>query len=272
MFNSLVAFIALAASALTPSAPRYRIGLQLYTVRDACAKDFPGTIAEVAKIGFQGVEFAGFYGYSAEDVRQMLDKNHLAVYGAHIQLSDLEGDNFSKTVKYQQTIGNHLIVVPWIPDEKRNSKAAVIATAHMFGELADKLEPYGIKLGYHNHTPEFQSFDGETVWDIFFANSGPKVYIQFDTGNALSAGVQAAPYLKKFPGRLISSHVKDFSATNSNALLGEGDVHWNEVIPILKSRIGPQYLIIEQESYPFPSLVCAEKCLKTLREMLRTIK
>jgi sugar phosphate isomerase/epimerase len=116
---------------------------------------------------------------------------------------------------------------------------------------------------------EFKPLDGELPWNTFFDNADRQVAIQFDIGNAMEAGAQAAPYLTKFPGRVISVHVKDFSSTNPNALLGEGDEHWNEVIPILKAKNGPRWFIIEQETYPFPSLVCAEKCLRTFEKMLK---
>jgi sugar phosphate isomerase/epimerase len=253
---------------LKPAAQRYLIGLQLYTVRDVCAKDFPGTLKQVAAAGFSGVEFAGYYGYSAEALRKMLDEDHLACYGTHLQLDDLLGDNFAKTVAFNKVLGNHLLTVASLPGDRRNTKEALIATAHVFSDIAAKLKPYGMMIAYHNHAAEFEKLDGEYAWDIFFGNSTPDVKIQFDTGNAMSVGIQAAPYLTKYPGRVVSTHVKDFSPTNDKALLGEGVVNWGEVIPIYKSRTGPRWFIIEQESYPFPSIVCAQKCLTTFKKLM----
>jgi sugar phosphate isomerase/epimerase len=91
--------------------------------------------------------------------------------------------------------------------------------------------------------------------------------MEFDTGNALSAGEQAAPYLLKYPEKVYAVHVKDFSATNKNALLGEGDEHWAEVIPILKNKTAAKLFIIEQESYGEPPLVCVEKCLANFKKL-----
>src|SRR5579863_1369798 len=207
------------------SAPHYLIGLQLYTVRDDCAKDFAGVLKAVAAMGYSGVEFAGYYGQTAEELRKMLDDDHLKCYGSHISLNDLLGDNFEKTVAFNKTLGNKLLVVPSIPTERRNSRAAILETCKLFNELALKLKPYGLMLGYHNHMDEFKPIDGELYWDTFFSNTDKQVLIQFDIGNALQGGAQAAPFLTKFPGRLISVHVKDFSATNPKALLGEGDEH-----------------------------------------------
>ena len=247
---------------------KYLIGLQLYTVRDDCAKDFPGTLKAVADLGFSGVEFAGTYGKSAQEVKKMLDDDHLACYGSHIQLNDLLGDNFDKTVEYNKVIGNKLLVVPSLPTERRNTRAALLETCKLFNELAKKLEARGMMLGYHNHMDEFQPVDGELFWDTFFSNTDKQVLIQFDIGNAMQGGAQAAPFLTRFPGRLISVHVKDFSATNPKALLGEGDEHWGDVIPILQGKNGPRWFIIEQENYPYPPLECAGRCLKRFQAMM----
>lgn len=257
-----------AVSGANAKPARYLIGLQLYTVRDDCAKDFPGVLKAVAKMGFSGVEFAGYYGRTAQELRKMLDDDHLKCYGTHISLDSLLGDNFEKTVEFNKVLGNKLLVVPSLPTERRNSRAALIETGKIFNEIAKKLEPYGMILGYHNHMDEFKPMEGELPWDTFFANTDRRVAIQFDIGNALHGGVQAAPFLSKYPGRVVSVHVKDYSATNPNAMLGEGDENWKDVLPILKGKTGPRWFIIEQEDYPFPPLECAEKCLRNFERML----
>ncbi len=271
-FSTLVASICL-ATALTPisahaSTKHYLIGLQLYTVRDACEKDFPGVLKAVSKMGFSGVEFAGYYGRTAPELRKMLDEDHLKCYGTHAQLDSLLGDNFAQTVAYNKILGNKLIVVPSLPEERHNTRAALLETTKLFNLLAKKLASEGMILGYHNHQSEFIPIDGELPWDTFFGNTDSQVKIQFDTGNALGGGAQAAPFLTKYPGRVVSVHVKDFSPTKPDALLGEGNVDWKAIIPIFKSKPGPRWFIIEQESYPFPSLVCAEKCLRTFERMM----
>lgn len=247
-----------------------QIGLQLYSVRDDCAKDLPGVLKAVAKMGYTGVEFAGYHGRTAEELRKMLDEDHLKCYGTHLALTDLLGDHFDKTVAFARVLGCKFLVVPWLPEERRNTKQSIVETAHLFSDIARKLKPYGMTLGWHNENYEFQDVDGETIWDRFFENADKDVVIQFDTGNALSAGVQAAPYLLKYPSRVYSIHVKDFSTTNKTALLGEGDEHWNEVIPIFKNKIAPHTFIIEQESYGQPPMECVEKCLRNFEKLWNT--
>lgn len=248
--------------------PKYEIGLQLYSVRDACEKDFDGVIRAVAKMGYSGVEFAGYYGRSAKHLKDLLKETKLKSYGAHVPLNDLLGDQLAKTIEFHKELGNKFICVPWLPRERLNSKAKILETAQLFNDIAVELKKHGMLLGFHNHAMEFESVEGEVIWDTFFSNTSKDVLIQFDTGNSMSAGVQAAPYLAKHPGRLYSTHVKDFSKTNSNALLGDGEVDWKEVLKVYKSKIGPKVFIIEQEVYPFPSLECAEKNLRTFEKML----
>ncbi|HLK14360.1 MAG TPA: sugar phosphate isomerase/epimerase [Fimbriimonadaceae bacterium] len=249
-------------------ARHYLIGLQLYTVRDQMAKDVPGVLKSVAQMGFTGVEFAGYYGYTAEQLRKMLDEDHLACYGSHISLDDLSEANFEKTVAFNQTLGNKLVTVASLPGRSHKDMQGLLETTRQFNELAAKLKKHGIMLAFHNHVTEFQQIDGQLFWDAFFGNTDKDVKIQFDIGNAMAAGQQAAPFLVKFPGRLMSVHVKDHSNTNSNALLGEGDEHWADVIPLLQGRNGPRWFIIEQEDYPYPSLECAKRCLDTFKKMM----
>lgn len=243
------------------------IGLQLYSVRDDCAKDLPGVLKAVAKMGYTGVEFAGYYNYTAEQLRKMLDEDGLKCYGTHIGLDTLVGDNFEKTVAFNKVLGNKFLCVPWIPVEKRNSKRAIAETGKLFNEIAKKLEPHGMILGYHNHTDEFKPVDGEEPFYTFFNSTDKSVAVQFDMGNALEGGVQAAPYIAHYPGRVLSVHIKDHSTTNPKALLGEGDLHWNEVIPLIKGKAGTRWFIIEQENYAYPPLECVEKCLRNFEKL-----
>ena len=245
------------------------IGLQLYSVRADCAKDLPGVLKAVAKMGYTGVEFAGYYGRTAPELRQMLDENGLKCYGTHIALDTLLGDNFDKTVEFNKILGNKLLIVPSLPGARKNSKEALIETAKLFSEIAKKLEPLGMYVGYHNHWEEFKPMNGELPWDIFFANADKRVIIQFDIGNALAGGAQAAPFLRKYPGRTLSVHVKDHSATNPTALLGEGDEDWKATLPLLKKKAGVRWYIVEQETYPGTPLEAVETCLRTFEKMIR---
>ncbi len=247
---------------------RMQIGLQLYSVREACAKDLPGTLKAIAKMGYTGVEFAGFYDRSAEELRRLLDENGLKCYGAHVAPESLMGDNLAKTVAFNKTLGNKLLMLLGNPLEPCDTRAKIIEVAKTFNDIAKRLAPYKMSVGYHNHESEFKSVEGDLIWNIFFANTDRRVVVQFDTGNALEGGVQAAPFLAKYPSRLLSVHIKDYSSTNPKALLGEGDEHWNEVLPLILRKGGVRWLIIEQNNYPYPPLESVERCLRNFEKMV----
>ena len=98
---------------------KMQIGLQLYSVRKDCAKDLAGTIAAVAKMGYMGVEFAGYHDKSAKEIRKMLDDNGIVCCGTHTGLDTLLGDNLKKTIEFNKTIGNRFLVVPSLPEKYR---------------------------------------------------------------------------------------------------------------------------------------------------------
>ena len=243
------------------------VGLQLYSVRKECEKDLPGTIAAVAKMGYQGVEFAGYYNYTAEELRKMLDDNGLKCCGTHIGLDTLMGENFEATVEFNKVLGNKYLIIPWIGEEYRNSKQAWLDTAKMFDELAAKAKPHGMLVGYHNHDVEFKPIEDEIPWDLLFGNTTKDVVMQFDTGNAMMGGGDAITYLKRYPGRAKTIHLKEYSATNPKAILGEGDIKWKEVFELCETIGGTEWYIVEEEKDVYPPLECVELCLKNFNQL-----
>lgn len=243
------------------------LALQLYSVREDCAKDLPGTLAAVAKMGYAGVEFAGYHGRSAKELRKMLDDLGLKAAGTHLGLDTLEGDKLAGTIEFNQAIGNRFLIVPWIPEERRKDRAGWLACAQLFNELAAKVAAQGMLVGYHNHHVEFTPLGGETPWDTFFGNTRKDVVMQLDTGNCLHGNGDPVAILRKFPARATTLHLKEFSKTNDKALIGEGDVAWAEVFRLSESAGATQWYIVEQESYAFAPLECARRCIENLRKM-----
>lgn len=246
---------------------RIPIALQLYSIRHECQRDLPGCLHAVAQMGYEGVEFAGYYGYGAQDLRRMLDDQGLVCVGTHIPLDTLLGDELQRTVEFNQILGNRYLIVPGLPESRRNSRSAWLETARLFNEIAERLTPYGMFTGYHNHFIEFQPMEGELPWDTFFSNTRHEVVMQFDIGNALHGGAEAVPFLKRYAGRARTVHLKEYSKTNDKALIGEGDVPWQEIFEVCESVGGTEYYIVEQESYAYPPLECVRRCLENLRQM-----
>ena len=243
------------------------VGLQLWTVREECKKDFPGTIAKVAKMGYKGVEFAGLYNYSAKDIRKMLDDNGLLCSGSGAAYDLLSNENFAATMEFNRTIGNKFVIMPSLDRTRLKTKADWLAKAKTFNEFADKTRSEGIHIGYHSHQGDFLPIDGETPWDILFGNTNKEVFMQLDTSNAMHGKADPVAVLKKYPGRSLSIHLKEFSATNKKALIGEGDVKWKEVFEVCETTGGTQWYIIEEESGAYPPLEAAEQSLKNYKKL-----
>jgi sugar phosphate isomerase/epimerase len=246
---------------------RIPIALQLYSVREDCQEDFPGTLEAVAEMGYEGVDFAGYYGYDAKEIRTMLDDLGLKVAGCHTALDTLMGDELKRTIAFNHTLGNKYLIVPGLPERYRDSKEAWLRTADLFNEIADALEPEGMMTGYHNHFIEFEPMDGAVPWDLFFGNTKPEVVMQIDTGNALHGGGDPVAILERYPERAKTVHLKEYSATNETALIGEGDVDWEGVFEVVESQSATDWYIVEQESYAYPPLVCVDRCLQALKRM-----
>ncbi len=242
------------------------IGLQLYSVRDDCVRDLPGVLKAVAGMGYAGVEFAGYYGRTAEELRRMLDDNGLACCGTHTALDTVLGEELERTADFNRTLGNPFLIVPSLPRERVGSQDAWRETARLFDGASERAEALGMHVGYHNHSEEFLPVEGGALpWDIFFGHTRPDVVMQVDTGNMMHGGAAPAPFLERYPGRALTVHLKEFSATDPNALIGEGDVPWGEIFRLCESVGGTRWYIVEQESYAHPPLECVDRCLQTLR-------
>jgi sugar phosphate isomerase/epimerase len=243
------------------------IAVQLYSVRQLCQKDLPGTLAGLAKAGYQGVEFAGYYNYSAQDLRKLLDANGLKCCGTHTALSTLMGDELAKTIEFNKTIGNRDLVVPSLPEKNRKTRAAWLETAKLFNELAGKVKPQGMRVGYHNHSVEFTALDGEMPWDTFFGNTKKEVMMQVDTGNCMDGGGNPVPYISRYPGRATTVHIKAYSKTKQHPLIGEDDMNWKEFFNLCEGVGGTEWYIVEEESGAYPGLEAVARSLQNLRKM-----
>lgn len=224
------------------------IGVQLYSVREQCAKDLPGTLAAISKIGYQGVEFAGYHGRSAKELRKMLDDLGLVACGTHTPYASVLGDKLAETIEFNRTIGNKFLIVPSMEAE---SKQAWLDKAKQFNELADKVKADSMWIGYHAHAHDFQKFDGETAWDLFFGNTKPEVIMQLDTSNCCEGGADPVAVLKKYPGRAKTIHIKA-NGGGPEAVIGEDKVDWKSVFEFCEGKGGTQWYVVEHETSKDP--------------------
>ena len=240
----------LAAPVTTGKIP---ISVHLYSVRDACAKDFDGTLAELAKMGFVGVEFAGYHSYSGKpkELRAKLDALGLKAAATHIGTPTLRGDALQKTIDFHQQIGCKYLIVPGDGDFTNPEKSQ--ALAEFFNEIAAKLKPHGMACGYHNHTGEFAKIGDTNHWELFAKRTSGDVILQLDCGWATAAGQDCAELMQRHPGRMKVVHIKPAvikGEAGKKAIFGQDSVNWPPILNACREFGGTEWLTLEQEVYP----------------------
>ncbi len=243
------------------------IAVQLYSVRHEAEQDLPRTLEAVKAMGYAGVEFAGWYGHDAATIRKWLDDNGLRCAGAHVGIDTLRGDRLTESVEFAHVIGNPYLIVPWLPasttQEWRDAATELNA-------LSAALAPHDLRTGYHNHDKEFHAGpDGVLPWDAFFGTADPSVIMQFDTGNALSGGGDALPFLTRYPGRATTVHLKDYRVEGKTFAppVGEGDVPFDRIFEVCESSGGTAWYIVEYEDPALPAMEGIRRCLDNLRRL-----
>jgi len=191
--------------------------LQLYSVRDFLEKDYEGTIAEVKKMGYDGVEFAGLSGKAPLEVKALLEKHGLEPLSAHVSYEDLMKDPVA-VLKDYSTVGCKYISIPYLMEEYRPGAPKYnifVEDAKMLGAKAKVL---GMTLLYHNHDFEFEKVNGRYMLDIIYESvTADLLQTQIDTCWVRVAGIDPAEYVRKYTGRAPVVHLKDFVKE------GEGD-------------------------------------------------
>jgi sugar phosphate isomerase/epimerase len=249
-----------AASKCCSAKNKPRIGLELYSLRAECKKDFPGTIKQVAKIGYTGVEFAGYWGLSAKEVRKMIDDNGLVTCGTHTSFEDLQPAKIDATLEFNQIIGNKFIICPYMVGKTRTEW---LAHAKMFNDLAGKLAPLGLFTGYHAHKHDFELIESEPAWDIFFGNTKKEVICQLDTSNCRDGGQDPVVILNKYPGRVRTIHIKP-NGGGPEAIIGEDKINWDGVFEFCEHRGNTDWYVVEHET--------SAKPLETVAKMYAKLK
>ncbi|MBD2868058.1 sugar phosphate isomerase/epimerase family protein [Paenibacillus arenilitoris] len=248
---------------------RMAVGLQLYTLRDATAADFEGTLRKVAAMGYEGVEFAGYGDIKAEDMRDLLQELNLKAIGSHIGLQLLE-TRLEEEIAYLKTIGAKYAICPWLPVDARDAEAW---RGHMvkFEEYGKRFREEGITFAYHNHDFEFEvEIDGKIVFDALYERIDPQyLQVEMDIGWVQYSGVDPLAYIAKYAGRLPLLHLKDFRAGEKGKQidtveLGRGDL---PLLPIIDaaSKASVEWLIVEQD-------VCANPPLEAVAESMEWMK
>ena len=167
-----------------------RIGLQLYTVRDLMHEDVPGTLRQIAELGYDEVEFAGYYGYESADLRSMLDDLGLTAPSCHRDLLDLNGD-LNEVIDTSQALGHEYVVLPWLQEQERQTIDDYRRLAESCNHIGETLAGAGIAFAYHHHDFELIPIDGEIPLYVLMDEVEPSAMkFQIDTFWTVKAGIR----------------------------------------------------------------------------------
>lgn len=254
---------ALKARASTTSIP---IGLELYSVREALKLDLEGTVRAVAQLGYQCVEFyAPYFAWTEAQTKQMrklLDDLGVRCYSTHNDEKFFSAENINRARDMNLILGSKYMVMAY--SEPKSGLDGWKAIADELNAAAEKLEPSGLKVGYHNHQAEWKPVEGVRPLEILAKNTKPSVMLQLDVGTCLEAGADPVAWIRAHPGRIHSLHLKEWSpdpAVGYKALFGEGSADWKNIFAAAESVGGAEYYLLEQEGSRFGELETAKRCL-----------
>ncbi len=209
-----------------------KIGVQLYTVRDEMKRDFDGTIAKVAAIGYREVEFAGYFDHTPQQVRAVLDRNGLSAPSMHVDYQSL-GFKFPQVIADSLIIGHRYIVNPWIDNDIRKDPDGWKRAAAVFNKAGEACQKAGIQFAYHNHHFDFVQVNGKYGYDILLEETDPKlVQLEMDLCWMTVAGQDPLKYFARYPGRFPMVHVKDVKSVPQPKKPGEW-VAFKKVFPVM---------------------------------------
>ena len=264
------------------------LGLQLYSVREQLAKDYEGTLLQVASAGYTEVEAAGFYQRSAADVKRAMDKAKLHCVSAHHPFGELH-QQFDEILSFHKELGVEYLICsspgfqqPPAADAASRTHVMTLEdwrwNAQQFNIMGEKTAAAGMRFGYHNHIHEFAAIDGVVPYMELLRITDPaKVTLELDCGWAVVAGVKPVDLLRDYPGRFSMLHVKDFKlvpGTGGDAHdakvteLGQGSIDYRPIFQQAAKTQKIRHMFVEQEAFDMPYM----QSLKVDADYIRNLK
>jgi sugar phosphate isomerase/epimerase len=240
------------------------VGIQLYTVRTLLDTDFTGTVAALAEMGYQGVEFAwNFGGMEPDALAAFLKSVGLQAIGYHTSIEEMQNPD-SMTYQYARAVGGKYLTTGLPGDVAGDWNAAIARCAA--GAKAAKAQGY--TFTYHNHAQELALLDGQHALDILYAATDPaEVQAEIDTFWVAKGGAEVVPYIRKHAGRTPEIHAKDMDpATGSFTEVGNGNLDWSAIVAAAVDG-GAEWLIVEQDVCPGNPLDSARASITNLKKM-----
>jgi sugar phosphate isomerase/epimerase len=223
------------------------IGLQLYTLRDMMKRSVPRTLEEVAKAGYEEVEFAGNFNRTSQQIRQMLDANGLKSPSAHIQMSDL-GPTWQVMLEDANIIGQKYLTLAWI-DVSERTLDGYKRVADRLNEAGIKAAGEGVQLAFHNHAYGFDEIAGQIPYEILLRETDPRYLVmEADVFWMRQAKQDPLSWFARYPGRFHMLHLKDMGPPPEDRMLdvGKGVIDWRTLLTRSKAA-GVRHYFVEHD-------------------------
>lgn len=233
----------------SPPASLDKIGLQLYTVRQAMEQSVERTLLQVAEIGYKEVEFAGYFNRPPRAIRQLLDRNDLKAPSAHVGL-DVLRTGWYRRLNEAAEMGHKWLVVPSLPESERDSLDAIRRTAELLNRAATDAKTYKIRVGFHNHEVEFTEVEGRRIFDVLLEETDAElVDFEMDLYWITKAGADPFDYFTRFPGRFPLVHVKDSSGAPAHRMteVGKGTIDFKRLFAA-RRQAGMKHFFVEHDN------------------------
>jgi sugar phosphate isomerase/epimerase len=230
-----------------------RVGLQLYTVRTEMGRDFEGTLARVAAIGYREVEFAGYFERSPAAVRKALNDTGLTAPATHVPGSSISRD-WAHTLDDAAAIGCRYVVAAWIDAAERRSLDQWKVWAERFNRAGEQAAARGLRFAYHNHNYEFQPIAGRVPYQVLLDETdATRVRLEMDLYWIISAGGDPLAYFDKYPGRFPLVHVKDSGGPPEHRMMdvGAGIIDFRRIFA-QQAKAGIDHFFVEHDEPPSP--------------------
>lgn len=221
------------------------VSLQLYSINEETKKDFREAVKKVSQIGYKGVEFAGYGGLTAEEMKEFLEENHLYSVGCHCGLPVFE-NSFEEELEYNYAIGSRYMILPWA---KLDTMEEVEHLVQVLNEASFEAEKKGIKVGYHNHDHEFNKIDGSYIMDLIAEKTNDNVILELDVFWVAYAGIDPLEYIEKWGKKVELIHIKQIDEKKANVDVQDGIIDMGKVKDV--SRYA-KYFVVEHEEFDKP--------------------
>ena len=192
----------------------FKLGLQMYSVRDEMAKDFEGTLKKVSEMGYEYVEFAGYFDKTAEEIKAIMDKYGLKSISVHQGYEPFLEEDAQEKIDFLKVLGVKYVVIPGFRVDKHKGSADNDKTVKELKAIAELLNKNGMQLGYHNHDFEFNKYDDKYLLEWLLEDIGDDITPEIDTCWVHYAGINPQEYILKYKGKLPLLHLKDFACKN----------------------------------------------------------